>query len=183
MNIFFEVVVGHDIPDAVAGEHDELVALAPLSHVALGLGRDELLARPASLHILVLEVAQGTRHRQRAVDTLDHHTAAGVLDTLALARIYWLVVVGAEHALAAADQNGARVTAIDQIGVRGRDETGDRCGAALVLASIEFGQLTDLVVQVEEALAHRLEQTALVSLRVLRKVERIDALVRFTRAR
>ena len=124
-----------------------------LAHIDLGLGRDQLLARSAALHRLVLVVAESARHRQRAVDALYHHRAARVLYALALQLIHGLVVHRGQHHLVVAAENGARVPALDQIHVRRTDEAGDGRRAALVLAAAQLGHVAQLVVQVEETLA------------------------------
>lgn len=113
-----------------------------------------MFARTASVHTLVLVVAQGTRDRQRAVDALNHDRTTGVLNAFAFVRVDGLVVVGAQGHLVTRHENSSRVAAIDQVDVRGRDETRDRGRARLVLALVEFGHATQTVVQVEEALSN-----------------------------
>ena len=167
MNVFSQVVVGHHVPYAVAGEHEELVLVVhALSGIDLGLGRHELLARTAALHALVLVVAEGARDGERAVDALYHDRAAGVLYALALDRIDRLVVVGGEHDRVIADEDGARVAAVDEVDVRRTDKAGDGRRAALVLAAVELGHPAHLLVEVEETLANGLFETRLVDLRV-----------------
>ena len=150
-----EILVGHDVPDAVAGQHNKLVLLIwTFPSIHLGLGRDKLLAGAPILHAFVLEIAESAGHGQRAVDPLNHDRTARVMYSLPLGRVYGLVVIGAQHDLVVAAHKRSRVAAVDQIAVSGADEAGDRRGAALVLASLKLGQTANLIVQVQEAFAY-----------------------------
>src|SRR6218665_2995233 len=79
-----QLLVRHDIPDPVTGQNDELISLRAILHPNLRFGGYELLALSLTLYVFILEVTERSRHRQRAVDALDHDAATGVLDTLLL---------------------------------------------------------------------------------------------------
>jgi len=62
-------LVGHDVPDAVAGEDEELVPVVAGVHGHVGEAGD-LGGLGGAPRVLELKVSEGPRHRQLAVHAL-----------------------------------------------------------------------------------------------------------------
>lgn len=143
-----KVLVGHDVPNAVAREHKELVMFnISVELEDLRLGRHELLAGTSSFHIFVLVVAQSPGHRQAAVDPLDHDAAPRPDDSLALRWQHGFVVAGVKHRVPRSAEHRPRVATVRDVDVARRDERADRRRAGLVHARAHLRQLAHLVVQ------------------------------------
>mmetsp|Transcript_58915 Transcript_58915/g.184914 ORF Transcript_58915/g.184914 Transcript_58915/m.184914 type:complete len:281 (-) Transcript_58915:233-1075(-) len=182
-----DLLVGLDVPDAVAADHEELVLLASLGELDVWRRADDLLLGPSSGVLLVLEIPKRPRKVQVSVHTV--LARPGVLDVAAgrlypalLPRVVGLVVLAQGDGAAPAAEDRPAVARVrnDELVLRDAADAGgaadevrvDRPGRAdgtagrlrggLVRQALQLGAagapvLQELVHAVEGADQRRLE--------------------------
>lgn len=128
------------LPDAVAADYDELVLpwlALELAHV--GLAGDHLLAVRQFRALLVLEVPEGARQVESAVDSAHVDHSSCVADALDLALVLRLVVDREVDGPSAAAEHTARVARVGHVDVRGGQK--DYVGSASSIAGNGVGDV------------------------------------------
>lgn len=111
------------LPDPVAPHYDELIVLLVAVELSdVRLAGDHLLVVAQRCVLLVVEVAEGAREVESAVDAAHVDHSSGLLDALLLLLALGLVVEGKVHRLALAAQHAPRVPRVGHNVLVGCDE-------------------------------------------------------------
>lgn len=94
------VLVGQDIPDAVAGQQNKVPVVLDLAYHNVRTTRHHLLFSREGGVGFKGEIAQGTTQGQVAVDSIEFDKASGVHDPLVFFLVLRFVVHGQGHGLA-----------------------------------------------------------------------------------
>lgn len=161
MNEAAHILVGHHIPDAIAGKDQKLIAILAALAEDLRLRGYQLLALALLLDVLKVIIAQSSRDSQRAVNALDHNTATGIVDALLLLRQNGFVVLRGEDRHALATENSTRIPAIGDVHLGEADKSADGGGpAAFLLLLGELRQVPHHLIDAQEARAYSLHVIA-----------------------
>jgi hypothetical protein len=152
-----QLVVAHDVVNAVAAEHEKLVGgVAPLDAHAR-LSRDELLVGLERGVALEPKVAKAARHGDAAAYATTKHSAAGRNDAVLFKLDVGLVVHRElEHVLRPrVAENAPRVADVGADNVGRRDDREQPRGADFVRARRELGVALERLIGLGEGLAQR----------------------------